>query len=132
MTDSKSKFLTLAEELRELMVARKIALDDPSVLDREYRKARESLFDTYDDNEDTILEALELAGKSQWVKCSEKMPEVFRPVICYGEPSRGGYAWSFCTYEGSHIWRFVLDGAENKSKIEYWYPLPAPPKEEGK
>ena len=66
----------------------------------------------------------------KWISVKERLPKIYQPVICFGEPSRGGYAWTFCSYEGNHIWRFFFDGAENKSIITHWLPLPEPPKEE--
>ena len=64
----------------------------------------------------------ELTPASDWVKCSERMPELGVPVLVIG----GSTAWVDKAYDSDDGISFYED---NYGKATHWMPLPAPPME---
>ena len=69
-----------------------------------------------------------------WIPVTERLPEEWKPVLCYYEYFRyGEYNCMFRTidrgYYGDDVWGGEA-GQGHKNKVLYWMPLPEPPKEE--
>ena len=62
----------------------------------------------------------ELTPASDWVKCSERMPELGVPVLVIG----GSTAWVDKAYDSDDGVSFYED---NYGRATHWMPLPAPP-----
>lgn len=80
------------------------------------------------ENLKTILAALDIAERGQWVKCEERMPEAEEDVMIWGPEF----------YDIGHLSVseetrfFVYDGYDYKeaqTEITHWMPLPKPPEE---
>ena len=70
---------------------------------------------------------------SEWVKCSDRMPNMGDDVIAYYRLSSGKLSWVAGTVDGSDDGLFIdyeLDGLDFKD-VAYWMPLPPPPESEG-
>ena len=59
---------------------------------------------------------------TDWVKCSERMPELGVPVLVIG----GSTAWVDKAYESDDGISFYED---NYGRATHWMPLPAPPQD---
>ena len=64
----------------------------------------------------------ELATISDWVKCSERMPEFGQSVTVYD----GDRMWTDTTYDFGDGLCFYYD---DDGRATHWMPLPAPPTE---
>ena len=64
----------------------------------------------------------ELTPASDWVKCSERMPELGVPVLVIG----GSTAWVDKAYDSDDGISFYED---NYGRATHWMPLPPPPQE---
>ena len=63
-----------------------------------------------------------LTPASDWVKCSERMPELGVPVLVIG----GSTAWVDKAYDSDDGVSFYED---NYGRATHWMPLPAPPQD---
>ncbi|EKS1846891.1 DUF551 domain-containing protein [Cronobacter malonaticus] len=77
---------------------------------------------------------------SEWIKCSERMPELDTVVIggflgwdgnfvydCFARSSKAsddGWVWVYCEQFGRGDWLH-----DDEYEITHWMPLPAPPAE---
>lgn len=67
---------------------------------------------------------------SEWIKCSERMPDHDREVIAYGK--LGVLTWMRYDTKEKHWDEYTLDGFDNLGWVKYDYPvthwqeLPAP------
>lgn len=59
---------------------------------------------------------------SEWIKCSERMPEQFKAILVFNEY---GEVWSGA-YD--RYWNFYCDNLLVEH-VTHWAPLPEPPKE---
>lgn len=78
-------------------------------------------------------DAIEELSKPRWIPVTERLPEEWKPVLCYYEYFRyGEYNCMFRTidrgYYGDGVWGGEA-GQGHKNKVLYWMPLPEPPKE---
>lgn len=61
----------------------------------------------------------------EWIKCSERMPEIGQEVLCideYGEQVVAHYTHSYLG--GNQLYLFAQDGTVDAT---HWQPLPTPP-----
>ena len=65
----------------------------------------------------------ELTPATDWVKCSERMPELGVPVLVIG----GSTAWVDKAYDSDDGVSFYED---NYGRVTHWMPLPAQPAED--
>ena len=64
----------------------------------------------------------ELTPATDWVKCSDRMPELGVPVLVIGDST----AWVDKAYDSDDGVSFYED---NYGRVTHWMPLPAPPTE---
>ena len=75
-----------------------------------------------DDGYATKVESYDLIIVDDWVKCSERMPELGLPVLVIG----GSTAWVDKAYDSDDGISFYED---NYGRATHWMPLPVPPME---
>ncbi len=80
---------------------------------------------------DTILAALEIAERGQWVKCIHKMPDLGESVLLFdGHGLRFGELEQLPFTNKELIWSvFGGDTYCKTEEISHWMPLPLPPEE---
>lgn len=77
------------------------------------------------DCEKAYRAGLEEGRRSQWVKCSERMPEMPGDYLAYREPNEE-------FWPSMSVRRWEGDRWETKQTITHWSPLPPPPGEESR
>ena len=75
-----------------------------------------------EDGQATIVDAKVLTHATDWVKCSERMPEFGQSVTVYD----GDRMWTDTTYDFGDGLCFYYD---DDGRATHWMPLPAPPVE---
>ena len=74
------------------------------------------------DKADELLNAV----KPRWIPVTERLPDGRHDVLAYA-----GVLFTYITigyYDG--LWKFSFDDSEIAGGVDYWMPLPEPPKEE--
>lgn len=75
---------------------------------------------------------------SEWIKCSERLPEEYVIVICYAKhyddenfSVRPGWCWK---QDDKHKWVTSVIGTNGVDgqidEVTHWMPLPSPPEDE--
>lgn len=70
--------------------------------------------------------AMQYLSKPRWIPVTERLPEDRRDVLAYA-----GVMFPYITvgyYDG--LWKFSFNNEEISGSVDYWQPLPEPPKEE--
>lgn len=96
--------------------------------------AIEELIDKLNHADDQIERLVEAAEERRWIPVTERLPEEWKPVLCYYEYFRyGEYNCMFRAidrgYYGDGVWGGEA-GQGHRNKVLAWMPLPQPPKEE--
>jgi hypothetical protein len=71
-------------------------------------------------------DAIEKLSKRRWIPVTERRPAGRHDVLVYA-----GVLFPYITvgyYDG--LWKFSFDDSEIAGGVDYWMPLPQPPKEE--
>ncbi|MBQ9657248.1 MAG: DUF551 domain-containing protein [Clostridia bacterium] len=61
---------------------------------------------------------------SEWINCSERMPEPFERVLIFWESSK---VIDVALYNDKMNWWQSMEAVANKASIKYWMPLPERP-----
>lgn len=96
--------------------------------------AIEELIDKLNHADDQIERLVEAAEERRWIPVTERLPEEWKPVLCYYEYFRyGEYNCMFRAidrgYYGDGVWGGEA-GQGHRNKVLAWMPLPQQPKEE--
>ena len=74
---------------------------------------------------------------SEWIKCSDRLPESVDPVLAHGWSRWSGYFHTFIGWTDGDSWYEInngdyVDGGfgdDYEATVTHWQPLPAPPTE---
>jgi hypothetical protein len=78
-----------------------------------------------------IVEHRPLVG--EWIPCSERLPELYKPVLVTYEGRLDGFGFKkivIANMEPDCEWKVMFGGYCDKERIIAWKPLPEPYKEE--
>lgn len=65
---------------------------------------------------------------SEWIKCSERLPENGHPVITF---SKSTQKYNMLIYGSGMFLNFRQDVTETYPQVTHWMPLPNPPEVNG-
>ena len=77
-----------------------------------------------------FAETLYNAGyrKQEWISVDERLPEDYGDVICH---TRKGSIWQLTYNPKYRLFNVSCDNVEDAMDVDYWMPLPEPPKMKG-
>lgn len=66
--------------------------------------------------------------KQEWISVEERLPEKYGAVLCY---TRNGTIWQVIYNPQYKLFNVSSDNTEDALAVDYWMPLPEPPKMKG-
>ena len=73
-------------------------------------------------------DVVKMLKQSEWISVDERLPEKYGDVLCH---TRKGAIWQVTYNPKYRLFNVSYDNVENAMDVDYWMPLPEPPKMKG-